>query len=440
MQNSRGSSGSRRRRPEGGDRPAAPTSTDGPPRRQAPPAAQRARRARSAGAPQAARSAGSTRTAGAPQAARAAQRARPRSAARSGGGRRSGRGQVLALAAVVFVLALVAGGLVAWMTGGEGSAAAPADGELVTVEIPEGAGATTVGAILADAGVIESRWTFRIAAAFDGRGGQIRPGAHDLEAGASVPSLLDTLTSEPPPPDTFVVTVPEGLQVEEALARIAEAEGSPFDTATLEEALLEVPVPDWVPVEDLPEGAQIYEGLLFPATYEFFLDVEPEQVLAEMVNAMSDTLNAVGTTDTLTPYETLIVASMIEREVRLPEERALVSSVIANRLDIGMRLQIDATVQYAQGEHRGVLLFEDLRIDSAWNTYEADGLPPTPIAAPGQAALAAAAEPDNTDFLFYVVCDTETGEHAFAETDVGHADNVARYREIQDSGGRVCPE
>ena len=341
---------------------------------------------------------------------------------------------------LLFGLAVVGGAVYALIALGDENDE-PADaGETVTDDVPEGVGADDVAEILAAEGVIERAWSFRLMARVDGRASQIRPGEYDLEVGMGTGEILDVMTEGPPLPDAFRVTVPEGLTVEQTLDRIAEAEDSPFSVEELEEALVGVPVPDWVPMDDLPEGAQVYEGLLFPSTYEHFVDTDAQQVLAEMIAATDEALAAVEPPGDLSRYEVLTIASLIEREVRLEEERELVSSVISNRLEDGMRLQIDATVQYARGEHAGRLLFDDLQIDSAWNTYETDGLPPTPIAAPGEAAIQAAANPAGTDYRFYVVCDTETGEHAFAESDSGHQENVARYREIQDDGGRVCEE
>ncbi len=345
------------------------------------------------------------------------------------------RGSKVFLAFLVFATALVLGALYAFTTDTEDDDA----DETVTVEVPEGMRAGEVAGLLEDEGVINNAWAFRIAARFDERSGRIRPGTYDLHTSMDTGDILDVLSQGPPMPDSFSFTIPEGLTVPATLERIAEAEASPFGLEELEEALLGVPVPEWVPDIDLPEGAQAHEGLLFPATYEFFVDQDAQEVLAKMIAETDDVVDAVQP-EHLDAYEVLIAASLIEREVRVPEERPVVSSVIANRLGAGMRLQIDASVQYARGEHTGRLLFDDLEIDSAWNTYESDGLPPTPIAAPGRAAIEAAANPADTDYHYYVVCDTETGEHAFAEGDQGHQENVARFREIQDDGGRFCEQ
>lgn len=350
------------------------------------------------------------------------------------------RGSKITLVVLLLAVAVVGGAVWTLVATGGTAGGDLATGETVTVEIPEGVGAEEVAERLSEAGVIENTFSFRAAARLDGRSGEIRPGEYELETGMSTSEILDVVTAGPPPRETFTFTVPEGLTVEQTLERIAEAEGSPFDVPELEEALVGVPLPEWVPVDELPDGAQLYEGLLFPATYTHFVEDNAQAVLSEMIATTGEALDAVAEPEGRSRYELLVIASLIEREVRVAEEREIVSSVIANRLSDGMRLQIDATVQYARGEHSGQLLFDDLRIDSAWNTYESDGLPPTPIAAPGQASIDAAAAPADSPYRFYVVCDTETGEHSFAETTSEHESNVAAYRTIQDEGGRVCEQ
>ena len=126
-------------------------------------------------------------------------------------------------------------------------------------------------------------------------------------------------------------------------------------------------------------------------------------------------------------YEAIVIASLIEAEAGVDEDRPLIASVIYNRLDRGQALQIDATVQYALPERKARLTFEDLEVDSPYNTYQIVGLPPTPIATPSLASLEAAAAPSDTEFLFYVLAD-ESGRHAFAETAEEFEELVAQAR------------
>lgn len=331
----------------------------------------------------------------------------------------------------LLILGLVIGGCTVGVTkllGGPGLADGP-----VTVEIEPGMGAGSVADLLETEGVIRSASVFKLQAKMDDRASQIRPGSYQLEPGASFDDILTALTEVPEEAPTFTVTIPEGYTVDQTLARIADAEGSPFEIEQLEKALTKVSLPSWVPSE-LPEGAEYFEGMLFPATYDFVIASKPADIVTKLVEQTETVMerNGVPVKDR---YRVLTMASLIEREARLREEQPIIGSVITNRIDQSVRLQIDATVVYAKyrvtGEIVNRVLLPDLEIDSPWNTYVVDGLPPTPISGSGESAIVAAADPDKTDFLYYVVSDRETGEHAFAETLEEHNANVAQYREAR---------
>ncbi|HVL98414.1 MAG TPA: endolytic transglycosylase MltG [Egibacteraceae bacterium] len=337
------------------------------------------------------------------------------------------KGFLLALVVVGVLLAAGVAALGALTGGGSG------EGEPVTVEIPEGIGASAVGDILADAGVVRSAVAFKIAARFDERAERIRTGTYRLRTGMGTDAALEELAAGEGQrrADSFRVTIPEGRTVTQTLERIAEAEGSPFTVSQLEAALTSVPLPDWVP-SGLPEGPRDfaqYEGLLFPDTYEFRTDATAEDVLDRLVERTEDILESVDVPEGFTRYEVLILASLIEREARLPDEQRLVSAVLHNRLERPMRLQIDATVIYAHGEHLDRVLNRHLEIDSPWNTYRYDGLPPTPISGSGESAIRAAADPADEDYLYYVVVDPETGEHGFSRTLEEHNAKVREARQ-----------
>lgn len=335
------------------------------------------------------------------------------------------------------VLAVIGGVLFVLMRYDGGGGDAAQEGELITVEIPEGAAADQVGEILVDAGVLDSALTFQAVTRVDARASQIQPGTYELRAGMDTGEILDRLTESQAVP-VFSVTIPEGLTVEQTLDRIAEAEGSPFEAEELREALAGVALPMWVP-EDLPENAEPFEGLLSPNTYEFRADISAQELLNELVSQTDNYLQSLDI-DEDEMYDTLIIASLIEREVRVAEEQRTVSSVIANRLREDQTLNIDAAVLYATSMDGGEPEV-DTDIDSPWNTYRNAGLPPTPIAAPGRGALEAAADPADTDFVYYVVCDVETGAHAFTQTLDQHNQNVAQYREIAgEETGSYCDE
>ncbi|TNF59272.1 MAG: endolytic transglycosylase MltG, partial [Rhodobacteraceae bacterium] len=188
------------------------------------------------------------------------------------------------------------------------------------------------------------------------------------------------------------------------------------------------------------------EGTLAPDSYEVTRGTQRSEVLARMSAAQVQRIARIWEErrDGLpidTPEEMLILASIIEKETSLPEERGRVASVFVNRLNQGMRLQTDPTVIYGVTEGRGVLgrglRQSELRAETPWNTYVIEGLPPTPIANPGLASLEAAVNPDDTDYIFFVA--DGTGGHAFAVTLDEHNRNVARWREIEAQQREQAP-
>jgi UPF0755 protein len=337
---------------------------------------------------------------------------------------------------VVLILA-IGGGYYAfqeWNPGNVGRDIELATGP-VEVTIPEGTGARGVARILHDEGIIASTSSFLTSAAVDGRASRIQAGTYTLDRTTmTVDEMLELLVAGPPGPAVYTVTIPEGLTVAQTLDRIAAAEGSPLTVEDLRQGLSMVALPAWVPPRELPDGAEPFEGLLFPETYEFTVEQSAEEVLTRLINQTDDVVTSIGgaTRNTLTAYETLVLASLVEREARLGEERPIISSVIHNRIETGMALQIDATVVYAIEVETGArpdrLLNTDYEFVSPWSTYTNPGLPPTPISGVGRASMEAAAEPDDTPYFFYVVEDPETGRHRFSETLAEHNQAIAEIR------------
>lgn len=309
---------------------------------------------------------------------------------------------------------------------GDGAPVNVEPGIEVTVEIPSGSTAKEIGAVLAANGVVKSALEFEVAV-------RNSEAASDLKAGTyALTTLMDPLEVVAilvvgPVADVYRLTVIEGLRTEEILASIAETSGIRY--SELETALLSGDVS--TSLVELPENPTLadWEGLLFPDTYEFTRSASATAILQRLAATMEQRVNSVDWTAVealgLTPYDGLIIASLIETEVLLDEERPTVSSVIHNRLGQGMKLDIDATVLYAVGS-RDIANF-DREVDSPYNTYLVGGLPPTPIAAPGRASLEAAGNPEATEYIFYVLSDLE-GHHAFAVTLDEHNANVAQAR------------
>ena len=299
-------------------------------------------------------------------------------------------------------------------------------GQEVTVEIPSGSSAKDIAAILAAQGVVRSALEFEVAVRNNEAASRLQAGTYELETLMDPAEVVAVLVVGPVA-DVYRVTVIEGLRVGEILTRLSEAAGVPY--AQFEEALLSGDVSTSLRTMPATMTLTDWEGLLFPDTYEFSRSAEPAAILQRLASTMEQRVDSIDWSVIeaagYTPYEGLIIASLVETEVLLDEERPLVSSVIHNRLAIDMKLDIDATVLYALGT-RDIADFNN-EVDSPYNTYLVAGLPPTPIASPGKSSLEAAAAPATTDYLYYVLSDLE-GHHAFAATLEEHNANVAQAR------------
>lgn len=300
-------------------------------------------------------------------------------------------------------------------------------GRQVEVVIPSGSTAEDIGEILRDAGLVRSASQFETAARAAGVDASLQSGTYELITGSTIQELIDELRAGPRIV-VFDVTIREGLRVTEIIDVLAEASG--LDRAAFVQALESGLVDtDIIDLSDNPT-LRDWEGLLFPDTYRFSEAATPADMLARLANTMEQRMDAVDWSSFeaagYTRYQGIIIASLIESEVRVGEERPIVSSVIRNRLNDGARLDIDATVLYAMDirDPAGI----NVEFDSPYNTRLVAGLPPGPISAPGLAALKAAAAPADTEFRYYVLAE-EDGSHAFAVTLDEHNSNVAASRE-----------
>lgn len=296
----------------------------------------------------------------------------------------------------------------------------------VDVEIPFGSSATRVAEIMVSAGVISDSGLLLSAVQDAGVAGSIQAGTYQLVTGISVEELLVELLEGPVAP-TYRITVFAGQRVDEILDLLADA--SRIERARFEEALLDGSVVSSLVDRTRPLDLRSWEGLLFPDTYEFNNEAGPVEILQRLAQTMEQRFSLVDWSALeaggLAPYQGIVIASIIEAEVRIAEERAVVSSVLRNRLDDGTRLQMDSTVLYAVGT-RDVAFF-DPDVESPYNTYRVPGLPPTPIAAPSFSSLQAAAAPADTEFRFFVLSSTD-GQHTFSVTAEEHFAAVDKAR------------
>jgi uncharacterized YceG family protein len=361
--------------------------------------------------------------------------------ARRGGPRRPGeppapggrfrRGRIFALAALAAVGAFSLWLVLALFQPGKG------DGEgSVAVTIPRGAGVGDIGDLLAERGVIDSGTMFEIRATLSGSRGDLKPGIYELSRDMSYASALDVLT-EGPSPNLANVTIPEGTARREVADEVREAglKGS-YVKATVRSRSLN-------PRRYGAERPRDLEGFLFPATYQLRRGSDVDSLVDKQLAAFEQNWAKVNLRAArranLTPYDVLIIASLVEREAQVDRERPLIASVIYNRLRDGTTLGIDATVRYAVNNWTEPLKRSELASPSPYNTRLRPGLPPGPIGNPGLASMRAAARPAKTGYRFYVVKPGACGEHLFAETDAEHQRNVARYEAARQAAGGQSP-
>jgi UPF0755 protein len=325
---------------------------------------------------------------------------------------------------VLFLLARSVAGLVA---AGDGWDVEP--GQQVEVTIASGSSASSIYLLLHNEGVARSS-ELEAAARAGGVEDRLQAGTFsfttDMDPDTVVRRLVEggELTAD----NTF--TVIEGWTIDRIIDELSDA--TPYTRAEFQKVLRDGLVSSALLPESVEDPLLRWEGLLYPAKYPISDGSTPAQILQPMADEMVRRFEAIDWSGIgelgVSRYETLVLGSLIEWEAGTDADRQTISSVIHNRLDQGMRLQIDATVIYALGFNPSRVLAEHLKVESPYNTYLIDGLPPTPIGTVSDASLAAAVNPNRTDFLFYVL-GNEDGSHVFAVTYEQHQANVKAAKE-----------
>ena len=374
------------------------------------------------------------------------------------------------LTVLIVALVLVAG-VIGW-----GQRQYTAEGplsEAICLQVPRGGSMSGVADDLAATGAVSNATIFRLGAEYSGLSPQLKAGSFLIEEGTSMQDIVKEITGDGRSTCGTQIIYLVGVNGQELRVRTLNAESQEFETVAefnpavedadwpdvygevLEEAGTEFSIviaegaTSWQIVNalnawDLLEGevAEIpAEGSLAPDGYEVTPGMERATFLADMAAVQARNLEQAWadrseSTPVETPEEALILASIIEKETALGEERPLVASVFANRLKRGIKLQTDPTVIYGVTEGKGALgrglRQSELRAETPWNTYVIDGLPPTPIANPGRASIEAALNPADTDFIFFVAKSLNPRDgHNFAVTLDEHNRNVAAYRALE---------
>ena len=339
------------------------------------------------------------------------------------------RGRILAALGLLVVIAVIAAGAGYFYLRSIGTFGTSEPGRPVEIVIPEGSSAVEIGKLLKSKNVIESTLAWRVALFLEGGGEGIEAGRYEMFTEMTAPDAF-ALLSEGATVDFVTVTFPEGSWLRD-FARIVGRD-SHIKRSDFTAALSSGEVTSSLK----PESVETLEGLLFPSTYQVIEEDTPATVAQRIVDEFERKVASVDFSKIeaqgYSIYDAIIVASMIEAEAKVNSERPKIASVIYNRLEVGEKLGIDATVLYALGEHKEELTLSDLAVDSPYNTRLHAGLPPTPIGAPGIESLRAAADPAPGDLFFYVVGDCE-GHHAFSETAAEFARDKAAYQALECS-------
>ena len=295
------------------------------------------------------------------------------------------------------------------------------------VEVVPGMGSRAIGALLAEHGIIRSRYAFDVWHVL--RGGTLKAGEYRFEQPATLAVVYNRLVRG----DVYTqtVTIPEGFNLFDIAQAVQDAQlGS-------KESFLAAANQDVALITDLDPRAKNLEGYLFPDTYRFQRHQPPSQLLAAMVRRFRQSSASIGLGGDY--HQIVTLASLVEKETPVAEDRPLVASVLTNRLAQDMPLMTDPTVIYAallEKQYRGVIYQSDLKRDSAYNTYRHSGLPPGPICSPGIASLQAAMHPADSKFLYFVADAGASGHSRFATTLEEHERNVSAYRRgLKDAQG-----
>jgi UPF0755 protein len=286
------------------------------------------------------------------------------------------------------------------------------------VEFPRGTSTGSIADKLAEAGVVRSRWDFLLARVLH-RGGVLQAGEYRFQRAASPAQVVERIARG----DVFYyeLVVPEGKNIFEigsSLEGLGLMTSSDFVAAARNPAM----------IRDLDPKAPTLEGYLFPNTYRLSRHTTAERLCRLMTSRFREAWKTLNTTDNV--HDTVTLASLVEKEGKLAEERPHIAAVFANRMRIGMKLDCDPTTIYAailNGRYNGVIHRSDLDSDHPYNTYRHLGLPPGPIANPGLASLRAALDPSDSDSLYFVARADGSGGHEFSSSIAAHESAVGRY-------------
>jgi UPF0755 protein len=328
------------------------------------------------------------------------------------------------------IVAILAGGIVIWHVNRVLDSALTVPEGGAVFEIPPGSALSVISKRLAEAGILQSPRIFRWYAQLAGHAASIRAGEYRIDEGITPRELLQIFVSGDV--QLYSFTVVEGWTFREMIEEMA-------DHPAIEHSVTDEDWPNLL--ESFAANATHPEGMFLPETYRFPKATKDTEILKQAFDLLTETLEAEWAArdeglPLKSPYEALILASIIEKETARADERPMISGVFIRRLQRGMRLQTDPTVIYGIGESfDGNLTRRHLRTDTPYNTYLRAGLPPTPIALPGRASIRAALHPAPGKELYFVATGLADGSHKFSETKEQHDAAVTEYLARQREAG-----
>lgn len=286
--------------------------------------------------------------------------------------------------------------------------------EIINVSINQGSSASDIASLLSSEGVVTSQLAFELYLRSENLTDKLRAGDYEIANNLEF-SEITAILLKGPPLKTYTITIPEGLWITETLLSISSQTG--FDYDLLLNSLLSGQVESEFLYLNDPTKLSNWEGLLYPNTYQINLESNGEEILQIMVNELESVTAKLLSEQQLPTWietynELFIVASLVEAESKIQEDRPLVSSVVKNRIQEEMLIQIDATVLYALQKRKSQVLLVDLQIDSEFNTYKYLGLPPTPISGFGERSIQAVLDTPENDFLYYLLTE-KNGKMSF---------------------------
>jgi UPF0755 protein len=306
----------------------------------------------------------------------------------------------------------------------------------VAVTIPRNASAGQIADLLEQKGVVSSSFFFQLRATLGGKRDEFKSGSYALKKDMSYGAAMDALTKTPVAADVVSLVIPEGKSRREIAPSIKSLRGD-YLAATKRSPLLN-------PARYGSKGARDLEGFLFPATYQLKRGQDVKTLVAKQLTTFKQRFATVNLRAAkkvnLTPYDVLIIGSLVERETADPSERGEVASVIYNRLHEGVPLGIDATTRFQYNDWVHPIRESWLKSSSGYNTRTHQGLPPGPIGSPGIASIKAAANPPKTHFLYYVADPCHPGRHVFLKTQAQFDAAVARYNRARAQAGGNAPK